>query len=76
MSDEETWKRDAWNHVDLGRVLSGVFRGGGVTVNRGIAVRLGEDGELACVFNPETLSYDMVWKSGSRNPRVQLVPLK
>ncbi|MDB4864404.1 plastocyanin/azurin family copper-binding protein [Pirellulaceae bacterium] len=62
--DEETWKRDAWNHVDLGRVLSGVFRGGGVTVNRGIAVRLGDEGELACVFNPETLSYDMVWKSG------------
>ena len=62
--DEETWKRDAWNHVDLGRMLAGVFRGGGVTVNRGIAVRLGEDGGLACVFNPETLSYDMVWQGG------------
>lgn len=62
--DEETWKRDAWNQVDLGRVLAGVFRGGGVTVNRGVAVRLGEDGELACVFNPESLSYDMVWKGG------------
>ncbi len=62
--DEETWKRDAWNHVELGRVLAGVFRGGGVTVNRAIAVRIGDQGELACVFNPESLAYEMVWKDG------------
>ena len=62
--DEETWKRDAWNKVDLGNMLSGVFRGNGVTINRGITVRIGDQQELACVFNPETLSYEMVWKDG------------
>ena len=62
--DEETWKRDAWNQVDLGNMLAGVFRGGGVTAARGIAVRIGENQELACVFNPASLSYEMVWKDG------------
>ena len=62
--DEETRKRDAWNQVDLGNMLTGVFRGGGVTAARGIAVRIGENQELACVFNPASLSYEMVWKDG------------
>lgn len=62
--DEKVWASDAWNHVVLGAVQTGVFRGAGVTVTRGVCVQLGDDNELSCCFNPTTLSYDVVWKGG------------
>ncbi|MDA1164501.1 MAG: TIM barrel protein [Planctomycetota bacterium] len=62
--DENTWASNAWNDVKLGSVQAGVFRGNGVTVPRGVCVQLGADGELACCFNPDTLTYDAVWKGG------------
>jgi putative heme-binding domain-containing protein len=66
--NEETWKDSRWNETDVGRVLAGVFRGPGVagakpiTVPKGVCVRLGERGEMATCFNPETLTYDALWK--------------
>ncbi|MGO9919470.1 MAG: DUF6797 domain-containing protein [Isosphaeraceae bacterium] len=62
--DEKTWADDRWNRTDLGTVLCGVFRGAGVTVPKGVCVRLGERGELAACFNPETLCYEAVWGGG------------
>src|SRR5205085_462780 len=62
--DEKTWADDRWNQTELGTVQCGVFRGAGVTVPRGVCVRLGERGELAACFNPETLRYDAVWRGG------------
>ena len=56
--NEKTWADDRWNQTDLGTVLCGVFRGAGVTVPKGVCVRLGEHGELAACFNPETLCYE------------------
>ena len=44
--------------------MSGVFRGAGVTVPKGVCVRLGERGELATCFNPQTLCYEAVWSGG------------
>ncbi len=61
---EETWADGRWNQTDLGSVLSGVFRSGEVTVPKGVCVRLGERGELAACFNPETLGFDAVWNGG------------
>ena len=61
---EATWADDRWNHTELGTVLSGVFRGAGVTVPKGVCVRLGERGELATCFNPQTLCYEAVWSGG------------
>ncbi len=54
----------AGTRTDLGSVLSGVFRGAGVTVPKGVCVRLGDRGEMAACFNPETLAYDAVWTGG------------
>src|SRR5262249_34088441 len=48
----------------LGTVLCGVFRAGYVTVPKGVCVRLGERGELAACFNPETLCYEALWQGG------------
>jgi putative heme-binding domain-containing protein len=62
--DETTWASDAWNDTKLGTVQAGIFRGDGVTVPRGVCVKIGNHGELACCFNPATLSYDAVWKGG------------
>ena len=62
--NEETWASDRWNEVKLGSVQSGIFRGAGVTVPRGVCVRLGDAGEMSACFNPETLIYDAVWTGG------------
>ncbi|NQV28406.1 MAG: TIM barrel protein [Rhodopirellula sp.] len=62
--DETTWASNAWNDIKLGSVQAGIFRGDGVTVPRGVCAQLGENGELACCFNPDTLSYDALWKGG------------
>ncbi|MSR31316.1 MAG: c-type cytochrome [Gemmataceae bacterium] len=62
--NEETWKSSNWNKADLGRVLSGVFRGPGVMVPRAVCVLLGDQGEMAVCFNPETLNYETLWQGG------------
>ena len=59
-----TWADGRWNQTDLGTLLCGVFRGAGVTVPKGVCVRLGDRGELAACFNPETLCYEAVWSGG------------
>ncbi len=62
--NEETWKDGRWNQTDLGTVQAGVFHGPNGVVPKGVCVRLGEHGELAACFNPETLSYEAVWRGG------------
>jgi putative heme-binding domain-containing protein len=62
--NEATWADDRWNRTDLGSVLCGVFRAPGVVVPRGVCVRLGEAGELAACFNPQTLCYEALWQGG------------
>ena len=62
--NESTWVDDRWNKTDLGNLISGVFRGAGVTVPKGVCVRLGDHGEVAACFNPETLTYDAAWTGG------------
>ena len=62
--NEEVWKDGRWNETDLGSLQSGVFRGNGKTVRRGICVRFGEHGEYSACFDPETLTFAAVWKDG------------
>ncbi len=62
--DEATWSSNSWNEVKLGSVQCGVFRGGDITVPRGVCVQLGEQGQLSVCFNPDTLTYDALWKDG------------
>jgi azurin len=60
--NEKFWADDRWNQAELGSVMCGVFHGNGVTVPRGVCVRLGERGELAVCFDPDTLSYAALWQ--------------
>jgi len=62
--NEATWADDRWNRTDLGTVQSGVFRGAGVTVPKGVCVRLGDRGELSVCFDPRTLCYEALWSGG------------
>jgi putative heme-binding domain-containing protein len=61
---EETWADGRWNKTDLGSLMSGVFHAPGIVVPKGVCIRIGEHGELATCFNPETLCYDAVWQGG------------
>ncbi len=62
--NEQVWADDRWNRADLGSVLSGIFRGAGVIVPKGVCVRLGDPADLAVCFNPETLCYEALWSGG------------
>ena len=62
--DETTWASDRWNNTALGSVLAGVFRGGGVTVAKGVCVQLGAKDELAVCFDPLTANYPAAWSGG------------
>ena len=50
--NEETWADGRWNQTDLGTVLSGVFRGAGVTVPKGVCVRLGDRRRAGGLLQP------------------------
>jgi len=69
--NEKTWSDDRWNKTELGSIMCGVFHGNGVTVPRGVCVRLGNRGELAVCFNPDTLSYSALWQPPDAAARKQ-----
>ncbi len=62
--NEQVWADDRWVQSDLGTVLGGVFRGAGDPVPKGVCVRLGDRGEMAVCFNPETLRFEAKWQGG------------
>jgi putative heme-binding domain-containing protein len=61
---EAHWSDERWNSTDVGSLMCGIFHGPGVTVARGVCVRLGDVGELAACFNPDTLCYEALWQGG------------
>jgi len=63
-NDQVTWKDGRWAASDLGSVFSGVFKGAGVTVPKGVCVRYDDK---AAVFDPETLSFPVKWSGGFVN---------
>ncbi|MEM6279230.1 MAG: hypothetical protein AAF733_07115, partial [Verrucomicrobiota bacterium] len=56
------YKDRRWNLMELGPAMAGVFRGGGETLPRAVAVQLSDD--LACLFDTETLRVTHLWKGG------------
>jgi azurin/sugar phosphate isomerase/epimerase len=60
-NDQETWKDGRWAASDLGSLFCGVFKGGGITVPKGICVRF--DGKAA-VFDPERMAWRLEWSGG------------
>lgn len=62
--NEQVWADDRWNDTQLGTVQCGVLRAAGKTVARGICIKLGDNHELSACFNPDTLTYDVIWSEG------------
>jgi putative heme-binding domain-containing protein len=62
--NDDVWKDNRWNQTDLGSLQCGVFRAGSLTVPRAVCVRLGEHGEMAACFNPDTLRIEALWQGG------------
>ncbi|MCC6510587.1 MAG: heme-binding domain-containing protein [Pirellulaceae bacterium] len=61
---EGSWESDAWNLTILGNLQAGVFRSQQLTVARAVCVRLGDQGQQAVCFDPDTLSYRAWWHGG------------
>ncbi len=60
--NDEVWKSDRWNRVRLGSIQCGVLRGFGVTIPRAVCIQLGDG--LSAAFDPDTLSFPLVWQGG------------
>lgn len=60
-NDAVTWKDGRFAQSNLGHVFSTVFKGAGVTVNKGVCVRAGD---LSGCFDPESFSFPVLWKGG------------
>jgi azurin len=60
-NDQVTWKDGRWAASDLGSVFSGVFKGAGMTIPKAVCIRWDD---RAAVFDPETLSFPVVWAGG------------
>jgi putative heme-binding domain-containing protein len=61
---EASWADDRRNRSDLGTVQAGVFRGGELTVPRGVCVRVGDDRQVSVCINPDSSRYEMAWTGG------------
>lgn len=62
--NENVWKDPRWQQRERGPVLAGVTHLPDKVIPKGICLRLGEQGELATCFDPETLSYQALWRGG------------
>jgi len=60
-NDAVTWKDRRFAESDLGSLFCGVFKGGGVTVTKGICVRFDDK---AAVFDPERMAWRLEWSGG------------
>lgn len=58
-NDTTPWRDGRWNKADHGVLFSGVFRGAGLTLPKGVCVRRGEN---STCFDPLTLSFPVRWK--------------
>lgn len=60
--NEDTWRSNHWNETVLGSVQCGVLHAFGQTVPRAVCVQL--EGGLSACFDPDSLTYPVVWKDG------------
>ena len=62
--NEESWRDGRWAQMDCGSRLAGVMRIGGTTIGKAVCVRLGENGERAACYDPETDEWRALWQDG------------
>lgn len=62
--NDDVWRDGRWNDTDLGSLMSGVFRGAGLVIPKGVCVRLGGKEDISTCFDPTTLEFAAVWQGG------------
>lgn len=62
--DDKTWADNRRNLTDAGSLQSGVVRGFGKTISRGVCVHLGGEAAWSVCLNPESFQYELVWTGG------------
>ncbi len=55
---------DRWNDIESGEHRTTVFKPEGVSILKGICIRLGAQRELSACFDPLSLAYRSVWTGG------------
>lgn len=60
--NEETWRDGRWNERDHGGLLTTAIKVKGLTIAKAVCLRFGDDGRMAAVFDPETLSFPIITK--------------
>ena len=64
-NDQETWKDGRVKDMDIGSMVSGVFRGQGLTIPRAVSVRLpsapGQKEPLNVVFDTDKMRFVVAW---------------
>jgi putative heme-binding domain-containing protein len=61
---EATWKDGRRNETDLGSLQCWPLALEGRVIPRAVCVRLGDEGDLAVCFNPDTLAIEAAWTGG------------
>lgn len=61
---ESAWADDRRNHCDQGTLQAWPLRLGDRVIPRAVSVRLGDSGELAACFDPDTLQVEAIWTGG------------
>lgn len=59
-NDQDTWKDGRVREMDHGSMVSGVFRGFGLTIPRAISVKVSEN--VNVVFDQESLTFPAAWE--------------
>jgi Copper binding proteins, plastocyanin/azurin family len=63
--NEETWRSDAWNRMDIGTRMAGVLRPPeGERVAKAVCVHLEEDGGWSACYDPQKAAWMAVWRGG------------
>lgn len=62
--NQNNYQDDRWNAIEPGEHRTTVFKPDGISILKGICIRLGEQRELSACFDPLSLSYRSVWQGG------------
>ena len=60
-NDKDTWADERWAASDHGTLFCGAFKGGGISVPKGICVRFPDK---SAVFDPERMAWRLEWTGG------------
>ncbi len=65
--NQNSHQDERWNDMDVGTVVEGIFHHEKLTVIKGVNILLGDEGQIATVFDPLTLGFRNTWQGARAN---------